>query len=268
MASFYTGSSVTYGTTGFCNSTLGTARFLSTGSGSGGPSGCATGAATTAEVVSGTCAGWAKPTYQSGNTIVGLVNDGVRDTPDVSLFAANGVWGNVYPFCDSDPAFAPGSPLTLSGCQTGNPGNWAAAGGTSFSSPIWAGIQALINQKSGTSWGNSNTEFYALGAAEYGAGGNASCNSNLGASENSSCVFNDVTTGDFNVNCRAATGGAKHNCYLPSSTNGVGTTDLTNASYHPMYKSNSGWDFTTGLGTPNVNNLVNAMTAVASAAQK
>ncbi len=50
-----------------------------------------------------------------------------------------------------------------------------------------------------------------------------------------------------------------HNCYLPSGTNGVGTTDLTNATYAPMYKSASGWDFTTGLGTPNVNNLVNAM---------
>ncbi len=73
-------------------------------------------------------------------------------------------------------------------------------------------------------------------------------------------MFNDVTAGDFNVNCRAKTGAGAglHNCYLPSGTNGVGTTDLTNSSYAPMYKSGNGWDFTTGLGTPNVNNLVNA----------
>jgi len=266
MATFYTGSSLTYGTSGFCNNTLATtgSRFLTTGSGSGGPSGCATGSTAVANsgVVSGTCAGWAKPTYQSGHIggLAGLTSDGVRDTPDVSLFAANGVWGHFFPFCDSDPADAPGAPYSLSGCQTNNPFNWAGAGGTSFSAPIWAGIQALINQKSGQSWGNTNTQFYALGAAEYGAAGNASCNSNLGAGEASNCVFNDVTSGDFNVNCRAKTGTAAglHNCYLPSGTNGVGTTDLTNSSYAPMYKSGNGWDFTTGLGTPNVNNLVNA----------
>jgi len=142
--------------------------------------------------------------------------------------------------------------------------NWAGAGGTSFSSPIFAGIQALINQKTGTSWGNTNTAYYALAATEYGAGGNPNCNSNLGAGEASTCVFNDVTSGDFNVNCRAktGTGAGLHNCYLPSGTNGVGTTDATNASYHAMYKAAPGWDFTSGVGTPNVNNLVNAMNAL------
>ena len=28
---------------------------------------------------------------------------GVRDLPDVSLFAANGLWGHYYVFCYSDP---------------------------------------------------------------------------------------------------------------------------------------------------------------------
>jgi subtilase family serine protease len=264
MASFYTGSSLTYGTAGFCNNSFGTAEFLSTGSGSGGPSGCATGAATTGSVVSGTCAGWPKPSYQS-TSIQGVVNDGVRDTPDVSLFAANGVWGSYYPYCDLDPAgLGTSASQNAPGCSTEDPNNWAGAGGTSFSSPIWAGIQALINQKSGTTWGNSNTVFYALGAAEYGSAGNANCNSSLGTAASSTCVFHDVTAGDYNVNCKKATGsgGALHNCYLPSGTNGVGTTDLTNATYAPMYKSTSGWDFTTGLGTPDVNNLVNAFAAL------
>ncbi len=41
MAKFYTGSTLTYGTSGFCNNTFATTgnEFLSTGSGSGGPSG-------------------------------------------------------------------------------------------------------------------------------------------------------------------------------------------------------------------------------------
>jgi subtilase family serine protease len=258
MAQFYSGSTLTYGTTGFCNSSFGEAEFLSTGSGSGGPSGCATGTPSVTGVVSGTCAGLAKPSYQSSNIglLAGLQNDHVRDIPDVSLFAANGVWGHYYPFCDSDPADSPAAGIP-SGCYTSNPGNWAGAGGTSFSSPIFAGIQALINQKTGTNWGNTNFQYYALAVTSYGASGNSNCNSNLGNAIGSTCVFNDITSGDFNVNCRALSG-TKHNCYLPSGTNGVSTTDLTNSTYSRMYPSTVGWDFTTGIGTPNVNNLVNS----------
>ncbi len=50
-------------------------------------------------MVSGTCAGYAKPSWQS---VVGNPGDGVRDIPDVSLFAANGVWGHYYVVCYSD----------------------------------------------------------------------------------------------------------------------------------------------------------------------
>jgi subtilase family serine protease len=270
-ASFYTGSAVTYGTGGFCNSSFAengstgypdADLYLDTGSGSGGPSGCATGTPAATGIVGGSCAGWPKPAYQSSNigSLAGLVNDGVRDTPDVSAFASNGELGSFYPICDHNPSLAGGG--FTSGCNTGDPFNWAGFGGTSVSSPIWAGIQALINQKSGTSWGNTNVQYYALAAAEYGPSGNSACNSSLGNAISSSCVFNDVTSGDFNVNCRAktGTGAGLHNCYLPSGTNGVGT--VTNGSYQPMYKSTVGWDFTSGIGTPNVANLVNAMNAI------
>ena len=73
---------------------------------------------------------------------------------------------------------------------------WAGYGGTSVSSPIWAAIQALVNQKTGQSWGNSNTVLYQLAVAEYGASGNAACNSSLGNAIGGSCYFNDVTQGD------------------------------------------------------------------------
>src|SRR5208282_4108436 len=91
--------------TGVCNTypfNL-SSELLTTGSGSGGPSNCATGAPTTsgAPASGGTCAGYAKPSWQS---VVGNPSDGVRDIPDVALMAANGVWNHFYMICMSNPA--------------------------------------------------------------------------------------------------------------------------------------------------------------------
>ena len=234
------GYSTTYGSSGFCNSSVGTVDFLTTASGSGGPSGCATGSPSISGVVSGTCKGWAKPTWQS---VLGNPSDGVRDLPDVSLFAANGVWGHYYVFCWSD---------TREGgtACTGAPSGWSGAGGTSFASPIWAGIQALINQKKGAKQGNPNPRLYALASSEYGTGGSSSCNSSNGNSVGSTCTFYDVTLGDMDVPCTGT-----HNCYKPSGTYGVLST--SNSSYQKAYGTATGWDFATGIGTVNVNNLVN-----------
>ena len=85
--------------------------------------------------------------------MVGIPNDGVRDLPDVSLFAANGIWGHYYIFCYSDPVNG-GTPCT------GAPSGWSGAGGTSFSAPIMAGIQALVNQMARGSQGNPNYRLY------------------------------------------------------------------------------------------------------------
>jgi hypothetical protein len=194
----------TYGSTGFCNSAAGTA-LLSVFGGSGGPSGCATGSPGTTNVVSGTCAGYPKPAWQS---VFGNPNDGVRDLPDVSLFASNGIWGHYLVFCWSNVAEG-------GAACTGQPYNWAGGGGTSFSSPIMAGIQALVNENTGQSWGNPNPVYYQLASAEYGASGSAACNSSASGGPASSCVFNDVTAGDMNSPCIG------NNCYLPSGTNGV-----------------------------------------------
>ncbi|HSE11601.1 MAG TPA: protease pro-enzyme activation domain-containing protein, partial [Rudaea sp.] len=139
----------TYGSSGFCNSASG-AGFLTVVSASGGPSGCSSGTPSTSGVVSGTCSGRAKPSWQSG--LFGNPGDGVRDLPDVSLFAANGVWNHYYVFCFSDPRLDPANGNQPDGTScTGAPSGWSAAGGTSFSAPILAGIQALVNQKSGAS---------------------------------------------------------------------------------------------------------------------
>ena len=100
----FEGFSQTYGSSGFCNSSKGEANFLDTVGGGGGPSGCATGVPSQTGVVSGTCAGWPKPPYQS---LLGNPSDGVRDIPDVSLFAASGVWLHYYPYCFSGPGGVP-----------------------------------------------------------------------------------------------------------------------------------------------------------------
>jgi subtilase family serine protease len=177
------GFATTYGSSGFCNSAAGS-NFLNNGGGSGGPSGCATGTPSTAGVVSGSCAGYAKPSWQAG--VVGIPNDGLRGLPDVSLFSANGVWGHYYVYCYSDTGNG-GVPCT------GAPSGWSGAGGTSFAAPIMAGIQALVNQKAGGRQGNPNYRYYQLAAKEYGAGGSATCNSTNGNTVGVSCIFYDVT---------------------------------------------------------------------------
>jgi len=241
LLSTFEGFSEPYGSSGFCNSSE-ASEFLGPAGGSGGPSECATGTPSKSGVVSGTCAGYPKPSYQS---LLGNPSDGVRDTPDVALFAANGVWDHYYPFCFSGPGGT---------ACTEPPDEWPGAGGTSFSSPIMAGIQALVNQKVGERQGQPNYVYYSLAATEYGASGDPSCNSTLGNAASTSCVFYDVTQGDEDTNCTGTV-----NCYIPSGT--VGVLSTSNTAYQPAYGTQTGWDFSTGIGTVNAYNLVNAWPA-------
>ncbi len=238
LLSNFEGFAEPYGSSGFCNSS-GASEFLGSVGGSGGPSECATGTPSQSGVVSGTCAGYAKPSYQS---LLGNPSDGVRDTPDVSLFAANGVWDHYYPFCFTGPGGV--------SCSD-PPDEWPGAGGTSFSSPIMAGIQALVNQKAGGPQGQPDYVYYSLANTEYGASGDSSCNSTLGNAVGSSCIFYDITLGDNDTDCTGTI-----NCYLPSGTRGVLST--SDSAYDPAYGTQTGWDFATGIGSVNAYNLVNA----------
>ena len=223
-------------TTGFCNTTTGK-NFRTTASGSGGPSNFSK----------------AKPAWQA--LVLGNPADGVRDIPDVSLFAANGLWNHFLVYCMTDAA-EQGAPA----CDYTNATdvNDLAAGGTSFASPALAGIQALINQSSGQSWGNMNTEYYQLAAAEYANSGTlASCNSSNGTASGSTCIFHDVTQGDIDVNCTGTT--AASDCFGSPSTTVQGVLSTSNSTLSPAYGTTPGWDFATGLGSVNVANLVTAM---------
>jgi len=65
-----------------------------------------------------------------------------------------------------------------------------------------------------------------------------------------------VTLGDIDVNCTGT-----NNCYTPSGANGVLST--SDSAFKIAYGTTTGWDFATGLGTVNANNLVNQWTSVA-----
>jgi subtilase family serine protease len=170
LISSYLGYATPYGANGFCANA--NAFFLIPVAGSGGPSNCATGASNGgingATPSNGTCQGWAKPSWQN---VLGNPHDGVRDLPDVSLFAADGVWNHAYVFCDSDPAT--GVPCV------GAPSNWSLGGGTSFGTPIMAGMHALVNQVWGGRQGNPAPIYYALARQEYGTRGKQACESSI-----------------------------------------------------------------------------------------
>jgi hypothetical protein len=222
--------------------------LLNADGGSGGPSGCATGRPSKAGVVSGSCQGYPKPAWQRG--LFGNPNDGVRDIPDISLFASNGFWDAYYIACWSNPDPGVGGGFTC----TGAPSTWSGWGGTSISSPIMAGIQTLINEKTRSKWGNPNTVYYQLANAEYGWDGSRTCNSNTVNKTKNDCIFYDVTQGD-NVGACQATGSVLINCFLPKGDT-YGVLSTSNWFDQPAYSATPGWDFPSGIGSVNAWNLV------------
>ena len=247
----FEGFATTYGASGFCNSSFvaNTAGgfYLENWAGSGGQSLCAQGSPSISGVIGGSCTGWPKPSWQSG--LLGNPADSLRDLPDVSMFASFGPWRHAYAICYSDTV---NGGTACSGTAAGWSTGW---GGTSFGSPIWAGIQALVNQYTGSTQGNPNPVLYQLAAAEYGASGNSACNSSNGNAVAGSCIFYDVTAGDMVAPCNTNPNTSNlYSCYLPSGTYGVMSTN--NNVYTPAFATGTGWDFATGIGTVNVYNLI------------
>lgn len=194
--------------------------------GSGGKSNCITASGTSP----GTCSGgYLKPAWQTGS---GVPSDNKRDLPDVSLFASDGFLNNFYVICEADATYANG--------YCNNAGNFVGIGGTSASSPAFAGLMALINQKQGTAQGNPNFILYKLAATQSAS----SCNSTSTTGPAGSCTFNDVTMGTIALPCVTSS----PNC----------TTSTAGHQYGILsgYNAGTGYDLATGLGSVNANNLV------------
>jgi Pro-kumamolisin, activation domain/Bacterial Ig-like domain (group 3) len=183
--------------------------------------------------------GYSKPAYQSFISAAnGMPADGARDLPDVSLFASSGFNKSFYAVCQADAVPAPS-------CQ-GQSFSFIGVGGTSASTPSFAGMMALVNQKNGRQ-GNANFVLYKLAQMQYAAPTTATpaCNSVATPLPNASCTFNDVTTGTITVPC------------TPGSLNC--TTSVGTDKYGVLsgYTTTAGYDLATGLGSVNANNLVN-----------
>ena len=101
---------------------------------------------------------YSKPAWQTG---VGVPADGWRDVPDVSLTAAG---HDGYIICMN--------------------GGYYTVGGTSASTPSFAGLMALTAQKTGARLGNGNPSFYTLAASQASGG---------------AAVFHDITAGNNSV---------------------------------------------------------------------
>jgi uncharacterized protein (TIGR03437 family) len=145
---------------------------------------------------------FAKPVWQTGT---GVPNDNARDVPDISLPASPNHYGYVV----------------YSG------GNRVIYGGTSVSSPAWAGLAALLNQTlttdptSPSRLGNINPQLYRL--AQF-----------------SPNVFHDVTVGDNKMPCAQSS---------PNCVNGL-----------VGYSAGPGYDLATGLGSVDATLFVHSWT--------
>ncbi len=142
---------------------------------------------------------FAKPSWQAGP---GVPADNARDVPDISLTASGDHDGYVIDFG----------------------GGLYPIGGTSASSPAFAGIVALLNQ-------------YLVAAGVRAKPGLGNINPTLyNLAQNTPGVFHDITAGDNIVPCVASTSGC--------STGSFG------------YNAGVGYDLATGLGSVDAYNLV------------
>jgi subtilase family serine protease len=217
-----------------------------------------------------------KPTWQTG--VPGIPSDSKRDVPDVSFYASPDLPG--YLFCTSDtsdwvPASA-GAAAQAASCNSGfrdaSTQDLTIAGGTSFATPVFAGMVAILNQEKGYTAGQGllNPTLYTLAAnsTSYASGfhdvttGNNACPSSLGANYCSGAAETDypagagydLATGLGSIdlaNLSAATG-------WPAASTLIGTTtSVTAATSTPSASANDTITITvassTGTSTPTGN---------------
>jgi hypothetical protein len=215
-------------------------QFLGTVGGGGGASNCTSGVSGSLTNCGG---GYPKPAWQS--KVLGIPDDQVRDLPDVSLFAGNGIWDSFYLFCSAD-----GSADGSCNYNNSNDVTFLAAGGTSFASPSFAGIMALVEQEIGGPQGNPNYALYKLAGQQYKTVGTA-CQSSTVAAGNA-CIFYDVTDSSNEVPCEAGT------------TDCNPTNPNDNFAVLPGWRATHGFDLATGLGSVNAYNIVHSWGSVTS----
>ena len=200
--------------------------------GGGGMSNCVS------ETGEGICeAGFAKPAWQSAITIPSLTTT-YRLVPDVSLLASPYFPG--YIFCTPLDQWTSSSSTasTCSGGISSAVDNYESiVGGTSASSPVFAGIVTLVNQYLGSAGlGNINPMLYSL------------------ASTPANGAFHHITSGDNDVYCQVGMpSGQPADVICPAG--GVFGFDSSNSD------STTGYNLVGGLGSVDGNSLAVAWSA-------
>jgi hypothetical protein len=199
-----------------------------------GPNGCGNPNPSGSDLVAGGggCSSYsATPAWQAS---LGLCTGtgGTRALPDVSLFSGDGNNGSFYLVCQGD-ANSNGDPS----CNLNSPYlNIQGLGGTTASAAAFAGVMALVDQYNKGPQGNANFVLYPLAA-------NSAAN-----------AFHDITQGDTSVACVAAS-------FLDCSNQGTGYGIIADAS-GAIWSAAPGYDYATGLGSLDVNNLVTKWSSV------
>ena len=191
-----------------------------------------------------------KPSWQTG------FGDANRDIPDVSFFASDGNHKSFYIICQSNQNPTPGGNCNLATSPT-TPGHaFQAVGGTSASTPAFAAIIALINQKTNSRQGNANYALYnTYSIAKAAAKVCDSSNLTTAQLSSNTCVFYDTTKGNVSVACTGGSGSCSNTNTAASQFGFLATAAGGNA---PAYDAKAGYDLATGLGSVNVANLLNA----------
>jgi subtilase family serine protease len=162
----------------------------------------------------------ARPTWQTG--VTGIAAGSFRLVPDVSL--ASSPENAPYLFCTGDTsAWDSGQKASCnSGFRDSTTQDLTAAGGTSFATPIFAGMLAIIGQKeNSTGFGVADKTIYSLAAT----------------GTTYASAFHDITSGT-------------NEC-----TAGSAYCSTAGASEYP---TTTGYDEATGLGSVDFNNLMTA----------
>jgi hypothetical protein len=156
-----------------------------------------------------------KPSWQSS-----FGSQSARQIPDVSLFAADGLHDSAWVLCASGLGGNPNGTDCTPDAQGSF--NFQVVGGTSASSPAFAGALALVIQQLGAAT-------VRLGQADYTL---------YPLSKQFSAAFHDTTTGNISVVCNANSPDCGTNGFLTG------------------YDAASGYDLATGLGSVDVTQMV------------
>ncbi len=167
-----------------------------------------------------------RPSWQAG--VTGIASGSFRLVPDISLDSSADNAGYLY--CTSDSsAWSSGQKASCNdGFRDSSTQDLTVAGGTSFAAPIFAGMLAMIEQKTNSSkQGVAASTLYSL----------------AGNSATYALAFHDITSGG-------------NQCTAGSS--------YCSSAGESEYAAGTGYDEATGLGSIDLNNLLTAWTGSSS----